>query len=256
MGIKTFQQRRPSKFSNAKPLVPQDMVLWTDSAGDDHAVPATSALTGRGLHLAQQARRGHQYPQRKNYEGLYWFAGMQQHVWHESLFESTALMHWDFIQDIETIASQPMRIIFESGHEHYPDFFALHQSGDQVLYDVRPERLIDESARFQFAETARVCAKIGWRYEVFSHIEATSKTNMEWLANYRHQRNEPTIEDRERVLNFLAEPKTLAATAKLFDFQYRVRGLPFIYHLMWTGLITFDMQQPLMESTNVWRKKQ
>lgn len=117
--------------------MPGSLVWWLDEDGKERVELATPDLRSESFHVALMARHPKAYPGMRNRHGRYWFASSEQHVWHESLFEATALLWLDFDGDVRSIASQPMKLVFGSGAEHFPDFFAVLRTGEQVLIDVR-----------------------------------------------------------------------------------------------------------------------
>lgn len=185
------RKARPDGFRNLTSIIKRDILVWTDRDGEPRSAPADRGATKLNMHTAQLSRQPAKYQHRKHYEGFYWFSGTQAHVWHESMAEYTALMWWDHHRSIEAIASQPMCIIFADGTRHFPDFFAVHSDGSQVLYDVRPSALLDEKAIAQFEKTRQLCTKTGWNYEVFTGLDRVIRHNLEWMSAFRQKRFEP-----------------------------------------------------------------
>ncbi|WP_105035167.1 TnsA-like heteromeric transposase endonuclease subunit [Cryobacterium aureum] len=246
-------RKGPDGFSGVQPISGGDVIMWTDADGCPRAAPANRAATKLGLHLAQLSRQPAKYQHRRHYEGFYWFSGTGRLVWHESMAEYTALMWWDHRHSIQAIAPQPMCIIFADGSRHYPDFFAVHADGSQVLYDVRPSELIDEKAAAQFQKTEDLCRKTGWRYEVFAGVERVVRHNLEWLAAYRNERCHPDVVLAERVLGFLDHERPFADLLLLLDLKVPAKYVPQLYNMMWNRKIYFDLSEPLSQSTPIWR---
>src|SRR5690625_4642359 len=88
--------------------------------------------------------------------------------------EYTALMYLDHTERLSAVASQPVCFHFADASRHYPDFFALHESGEKVMYDVRPLALVDKTAEEQFAKTSEACERIGWGYAVLHGVSGGS----------------------------------------------------------------------------------
>lgn len=229
----------------------RDLVVWVDHSKTQHAENATPALLHRGIVDARRIRTGYQYKAQRNYHGVYAFGQTGQHVWYESLFEMTALMSLDFTADILSVTSQPMMMQFSDGAVHYPDLFAVHTNGRQVVYDVRPEKLVNPKTAAQFAETKRLCDKVGWGYQLFTHIDPIAKANLEWLAGYRHPRYEPDEATRTRVLAAAEIPTTLRELVRTADLRAPARGAISIYNLLWNRLIIFDMTTQLTTHTTI-----
>lgn len=241
-----------SGLANVPSPAPDDVVFWVSQDGKENVRVASEGLKSEPFHLARQARTAAAYPGRRNYEGLHWFSSTAEHIWHESLFEATALMCWDYRGDVAGVAAQPMRLVFGSGATHFPDFFLLLESGEQVLCDVRPAARIDDATGVQFSETARLCASVGWRYELFTEIDPIRQSNLEWLAAYRHKRFRPADYTRDRIFDLLEMPQPLGSIAKALLPTNTPRALPWIYHMMWMRQIDFAVSKVLNLSTLVW----
>lgn len=246
-------RKRPDGFKNVSSISKLDKLAWTDASGEPRSAPVNKGATKLNLHTAQVSRQPVKYQHRRHYEGYYWFSQTGKLVWYESMVEYTALMWLDYQQSIQSIAAQPMCIFFSDGSRHYPDFFAVHADGSQVLYDVRPLARIDESAALQFEKTKKVCAKAGWRYEVLTGVDQVARHNLEWMAAYRHQRCSPDDVLSERVLEFLSDARPLSEVLRLLDLKTPARCLPQLYHMMWNRHICFDITQPLSLATLIWK---
>jgi len=230
-------------------LVQKDLVVWIDRAKSQHVRSATPALLHEPIQQAKRIRVGHQYKAQRSFHGLYWFEQTGQHIWYESLFEMTALMSLDFFHDIRAISSQPMMMQFAGGKLHFPDLFATHADGRQVVYDVRPAHLIDDAAAEQFAETRRLCGLVGWEYQLFTAIDPIVKNNIEWLAGYRHERHIPRPHIRDRVMTATVHPRSFAELAAVVDAEHPALGAMALYNLLWNRSLAFDMTLPLTTVT-------
>lgn len=235
--------------------MPESLVWWLDEDGRERVERATPDLRSESFDLARMARNPKAYPGMENRHGRYWFASSGQHVWHESLFEATALLWLDFGGDVRSIASQPMKFVFGSGAEHFPDFFALLRSGEQVLIDVRPRKLITKAVQAQFDSTADVCAAVGWTYRILSVFDPVETANLKWIAGYRHPRNRPDALTLRKIVDEFEAPRRLWAGAAFVAGTDRRRQdvLPLIYHLMWSRVLDFNPSLPLAPSTRLWQ---
>jgi hypothetical protein len=145
--LKVSANRRPNNpFAHVQPLPNRTLLAWVDGHGRPHQAAANRKATSIDFHLAGIARQGAKYPNRRNYEGFYWCSQTKSHVWYESMAEYTALMWMDYSYDVAAVASQPMCIVFPDGHRHYPDYFVVLGTGDQLVVDVRPLALVDDKA--------------------------------------------------------------------------------------------------------------
>lgn len=153
--------------------------------------------------------RGRNYQHRRNYEGHYWRLGTSHHVCYESMTKYTSLMYLDHTSQLSAVVTRPVCFYFTDGSRHYAVFFALHESGEKVMYGVRPLSLVDKATEAQFSKTAEVCERIGWAYAALHGVSRAQRHNLEWVAAYRHPRYSPREMDQERLLAFLEKPQML-----------------------------------------------
>jgi hypothetical protein len=226
---------------------------WNDANGAAHEEPATRALLSHDLYLARPNRVGNHYKGQRNYHGHTWFSNTQSLVWHESLFERQALLWLDFTYDIVAVSAQPMKLTFANGREHTPDFMALHSDQRQVVYDVKPAKRITAKYVEQFAETAKVCADVGWGYEVISEFDPIFLGNLLWMSNFRHHNFAPPPEARARLLAALNPSSTIRVAATALSEDYFPAAMGWIQHLAWLGDILFDHTVPLSSTTTLWK---
>jgi hypothetical protein len=229
------------------------VIAWNDATGAVRSSIADKRLLRQGIESARMVRRPVKYKHRRNYEGHYWCAGSGERVWYESMTEYSALMELDHTLRLTKVAAQPFCVLFGDGTRHYPDYFALLDSGRQFVYDVRPEALVDEKAKIQFAKTREVCEQIGWGYQVLHGVTGVRRHNLEWLAGYRHPYVDPGPQIKARILNEASIPIPLGRLAAALDSTQPVRFLPGIYHLLWRGELTHSPSKPLGWHTIVER---
>ena len=231
----------------------QDRVLWYNSAGKTKREAPGRALLTLNMHEAQRARTSQQYKGQPSYHGFYWHSQLDKLIWYESLFEEVAMMWLDFRFSLNGYASQPMVLQFRDGTKHVPDFFAAHADGRQVLYDVKPQALITDRAKTQFENTQRVCDLIGWDYELFTEIDPFVRTNLRFIAGYRHPRYVPEAATRERVLDVFDTPKSYGEVIRHPVFHSPREGTFTICSLIWTHHLRFEMNKLLSEYTLIWK---
>lgn len=223
------------------------LLIYTDGKGD-FSVPVGLHCSSLDLTGAKQSRHPYNYPHRPAYEGSYWFATTGCSVWHESLTERYVLMQLDRAGTIKGIVSQPFCLLFSDGTRHYPDFFADFSTGERMVIDVRSAALMDSETRRKFRLTAEAACQAGWAYEVFGDTTGPLRKNLDWLAPYRRLRYRPTHDEYARIITLLDAPQSMgwiidALTKGPFG------RLGHLYHLMWTGLITFNEDILLNEHT-------
>ncbi len=209
-----------------------------------HAGPE---LTHVQLERSLASREPINYPHKRNYQGFYWFAQLEHLVWYESLVECAALRMLDHFCTIRGISAQPFCIVFPNNLRHYPDYFAVHASGEQVVYDVRPAALLDPKTIQTFVMTESVCQAVGWRYEVLTGAPNRSASqNLEWIAGYRFDRFAPPSAVVESVRAICADPVSIGRAASALGFPTAYAAL---FHLMWKRALFFDLMAPLGDDT-------
>lgn len=246
------KRMKPHPFRNVSALPGRSLITWLDADQNAMSVPADAGARAIEFYSAGITRQPSKYPHRKHYEGRYWCAATGTHVWHESMAEYYSLMWLDHQRDLKKISAQPMHIIFDDGTAHYPDFFALLADGSRVMYDVRPLARINEAVAATFAKTERLCAQIGWDYEVLTGLGTVELHNLEVISGSRHPRYRPDAETAERILEFLTEPRSLLDTTRRLDLRGQAAHIHTLYNLMWQRRIIFDTTIPLNTTTTLW----
>lgn len=229
--------------------VPYDAISWYDDQGKVRTAAADRRATSLGLEKALLSRESPNYPGRPNHPGYYWFACTKRHVRYESMTEYTALMWFDHTYKIKAIAAQPMCLHFRDGTHHFPDFFAVEETGAQILIDVHPADVTDDEDMLTFSKTQVLCDGIGWSYVLFTGLSQTLANNLEWIAAYRNDRYLPPPDVERDVQVFLQKPQILRETALWLGAGNATARIHFLYNLMWHHIVLFDEEQPLSWST-------
>ncbi|MFE7541056.1 hypothetical protein [Streptomyces platensis] len=73
--------------------------------------------------------------------------------------------------------------------------------------------------------------------------------NVRWLAGYRHPRHRDAGGLEQAVLEAFTEPRPLMAGAAAAGEV--LTALPVLYHALWSGRLTADLERPLGEHTLV-----
>ena len=241
----TMKKKTPVLYSTDSTALCE--VLWIAADGNSRDAIATPRLLGEELYLAKKIRTGNRYPKQRNYHGHNWFGNTQQQIWFESLFERHALLWLDHTRDIVAIACQPMMMTFGDGTEHVPDFVALLSDHSQIVYDVKPSRLVPK-AQAQFDKTAALCRTVGWGFEVLSDLPRQLHINLDWIASFRHPRFAAEPDATQVLLDALHTPLPLDEVAALLPALF---GKPAIYHLVWMGQLHLNLNSLLSNSTLV-----
>ena len=222
-------------------------LLWADANGEPQRARINRAAFELPIETAQLARQPAQYFQRHHYEGFYWCAGTRRHHWYESLEEMTALMSLDHQYRLRAVSSQPFELRFDDGSKHTPDFFAVHDDGSRVVYDVKATERIKGDVAEKFALTKDACDQIGWGYEVLTELTRAERHNLEWIASYRRDRYAPTAAETRTIRDLLRTPQPLG------EIRERIPRIHHLYNLMWRREIDFDGSQPLTLHTTLER---
>jgi hypothetical protein len=151
------------------------------------------------------------------------------------------------------IASQPFWLFWDdeaSGRRrsHAPDYFARLVDGRGLVVDCRPAERVKSRDAVAFAETRRACELVGWEYRLVGAPELVAVRNVRWLAGYRHSRY--WLPRQVAALReVFAEPTPLMdGAAAAGD---RIAVLPVLFHLLWCGELTCDLDVRLHEVTVV-----
>jgi hypothetical protein len=225
-----------------------DVIQWLTRRHTVRTERPSAALLHERLWEARQVRRGAQYPNRRNQHGLYYWPRTGEHVWYESGLELASLVDLDHQGEAVHVSAQPFRILFRSPSPvvyHDPDFFAVHTNGDQVVYDVKPASRITPEVAAQFAETARVCAEVGWRHVVLSETHPVRAANLEFLRAGRHARCHPTPDRLEHLRSVFAGGRRFGEGLAMVDRRHPALVMPHVRHLVWHRHLSADLDQHL-----------
>ncbi|ROR55124.1 hypothetical protein EDD41_2378 [Luteococcus japonicus] len=168
----------------------------------------------------------------------------------ESGLEADLLRAVDCDPAIRWLVSQPLKLRWPDGSHHTPDLLTVTAHGDVTVWDVRPEHRQDSRFRAVAEKTAEACRSVGWGYEVFSDEHERRRLNLQWLS---HSRRLPagTRSIADQMLAELdSEPVPLRRlfTGSEADLRLRVA-----WHLIWTGALDCDLDEPLDQDSRVRR---
>ncbi|WP_219806388.1 TnsA-like heteromeric transposase endonuclease subunit [Streptomyces sp. SM12] len=193
---------------------------------------------------------------RRHYSGWYFASTVGRLVAYESRLELARILLADFDRDVVELAAQPFQLTGPDGEiirRHIPDLLLVHADGLVTVVDVKaPSRMKDSKVLAQFEWTRQVCSRQGWAYEVWSGTEAGLLENVRFLAGYR----------RSHLLRAELAPEVLASARQ----QSTIGGIeaalagrfpaevvrPVVLHLVWSGALLADLDEPLGAATKVW----
>jgi hypothetical protein len=184
--------------------------------------------------------------------GRYWAATMKSLVEYESYLECKWFMMLDFDLHVVEFASQPLVFDGVDGRgqrRHTPDVFARRSDGSAWLLDVKnPERLDRAEVRLQAERTARICARLGWDYQMVGEPPAQRWANISWLSGYRRQVH-LGAELMPRLVALARRPVAIGDLLGFVEYPDVARAV--LFHLCWRQVIVFDLDSPLRETTLV-----
>jgi len=147
-------------------------------------------------------------------------------------------------------SSQPFWLSWrdEGRRSHAPDWFARLSDGTGLVVDCKPPGRAGPRDEAAFDLTARVCEHLGWRFRLVREIDPVQRSNVRWLAGYRHPRHllDPIA---SRLVEAFATPSPLLVGAGRAGDPLAV--LPVLYHLLWTGALATDLSRLLSERSPV-----
>ncbi|WP_200419834.1 TnsA-like heteromeric transposase endonuclease subunit [Streptomyces sp. Y2F8-2] len=190
------------------------------------------------------------YKGQKHYSGVYWSATVRDHVIYESRLELARLLFADFDPSVRRIVAQPFLLKAEvdgKPRKHIPDYLLIT---DQVpvVVDVKPlHRLSKPEVAFTFDWTRRVVESRGWQYEVWSEPPTARLENIRFLAGYRRDwLFSPDLLDE--LLGAGLDGVPLGQAPRRLPGRPELHVRPAVHHLLWTGRLFTDLDQPLNTS--------
>ncbi|MCP2353008.1 hypothetical protein HD597_000028 [Nonomuraea thailandensis] len=216
-------------------------LTFLDDAGVEQHAPLAVGWNVQ-FERAAAVRSFPSFRGQRNFPGWWWSATTGEHVGYESWVERDVLMVMDFDQDIVAFASQPFWLTWAADdrvRRHAPDYFARTRDGQGLVVDVRPDDRVDPAASEAFAAMGRACEEVGWKFHRTGGPAPVLRSNLRWLAGYRHRRcyQEELAQD---LLHVFRAPTALLRGAQQVGDQ--LMTLPVLYHLLWTGHLTTDLE--------------
>jgi len=192
-----------------------------------------------------------------HYSGWYWCATSGAHVIYESRLELARLLLADFDPRVVAVAAQPFLVTSDAGRRrrrHVPDFLLIDADGLVSVVNVKPaEQLADPKVAEALGWAAGLFTGRGWRHEIWSGACVTLLANVRFLAAYRRA---------DRV-----DPDAVAAISSVVTGRVSVGGVeakfqgrfpvevcrPALLHLVWTGVLRAELDEPLSAATALER---
>jgi hypothetical protein len=160
------------------------------------------------------------------------------------------LMVLDRDPGVVGLAGRPVRLLW---HNHcgqarswVPQLFARYVDGTALLADCPSHPGVGGERALQAADVvAEACALIGWTYRRLPPLDDILAANLAWLAGYRHPRNVGRPGLTPAVVEAFARPRPLIEGAEAAGDPLEV--LPAVFHALWHGRVTADLDTPLHE---------
>lgn len=199
----------------------------------------------------------------RHYSGWYWSATVGHHVVYESRLELARLLVADQDRRLCGIVGQPLLLQGRDEtklRRHVPDFLLFRADGSVLVVDVKPSDWLDDpKVTAQFAWTRRLCADIGWDFEVWSGSDPTVIANLRFLAGFRR----PALIDEvvcAQVVAFVSGSERIEVVEdeifNLLDARLSKACIRAgVLHLMWRGDLLADLSAALSGRTEVWPRE-
>jgi hypothetical protein len=191
------------------------------------------------------------YTGQRNFPGLYFAACTGRHIGFESWVERDNMMLLDFSREVRAFSAQPFWLLWPAGgkvRRHVPDLFARLADGGGLVIDVRPDDRIEPEDAEAFEATAAACEPVGWGYRRVGVPDPVLAANIRWLSGYRYPRC-LREEHRAGLLEAFAGPRPLLDGAMTAG--DRIAVLPSLFHLMWAGILSADLESALLEGSSL-----
>lgn len=226
-----------------------DRIQWFDKKLNTHTIRANDPVTALTVAPGERTRKPGKWKGQKPYQGHYWCAGSRNSVFHESMAEYAGMMLIDHLYDIVAVHAQPMLMTFFDGVHCYPDFLAIEADGTRHVIEVHPKALMKPEDEMKFTHAARVCEVLGWRFTLIDQLSDTVRMNLEMMSRYRHHRYTPAQDVEDLILRTAKNHDTFGGLRHALVTDKPGEFIPFLFHLMWKGELTFDLTARFTEHT-------
>ncbi|MEV4872237.1 hypothetical protein [Streptomyces syringium] len=178
-------------------------------------------------------------------------------VWCTSAAQRDAAMLLDFDEDIVCFQSLVAELLWEEDGGQgrrgvvRPAFFARTRDGQRVVI-VHPPAAGEEGALEE--QVVRVAARAArWQVRPLEVPTGVLAESLECLAHFRSADLAPDPELRRELLELFAAPCSLLSGAAACS--KGATALGHVWHLLWTGDLTWHRSVPLLPSSTAWTSK-
>jgi hypothetical protein len=152
--------------------------------------------------------------------------------------------------DVTGLAGRPVRLLWRDRRGRtrswVPQLFARRADGTALLADCPGHTGAGGERALGAAQVvAQACADIGWTYRRLSPLDDVLAANLKWLAGYRHPRNAGRPGLMAAVVEAFTRPRPLIEGTEAAGDPIEV--LPCVFHALWHGQLTADLDMPLHE---------
>ncbi|GAA1589889.1 hypothetical protein GCM10009828_013250 [Actinoplanes couchii] len=154
------------------------------------------------------------------------------------------------------IVSQPFLLSLQTDRvrRHVPDYLLL-TTGNPAVVDVKPARYVEHpKIAPTLSWTREIVEGRGWDYRVEVEPPRVRLENVRFLAGYRRAwliPEEPLARLREKNL----DGTTLGDAFKCLPDIPEPYVRAAVLHLLWTGHLVTDLDQPLDSSQKIWERQ-
>ncbi|MFF7717655.1 TnsA-like heteromeric transposase endonuclease subunit [Streptomyces sp. NPDC007988] len=189
-------------------------------------------------------------PGRRWGPGLWWSATTGRHVAAGSNAMRARLMALDRNPEVTGLAGRPVRLLWHERRGRVrswvPQLFARYRNGTALLADCPSHAGAGGERALAAAEAvSAACEEIGWTYRRLPPLDDVLAANLKWLAGYRHPRNQQRPGLMPAVLEAFTHPRPLLEGAEAAGDPLEV--LPALFHALWHGQLTTNLNAPLHE---------
>ncbi|MEW2636060.1 TnsA-like heteromeric transposase endonuclease subunit [Streptomyces sp. NPDC048389] len=225
---------------------------FVEQAGTERRMPWAEAARGVCWEECGPVRR---FPVRRGKRmapGWWWSATDGRLVHYASGVMRTQVMLLDHDPSVVAIACRPVELTWP-GHDggwvrHAPHLMARLADGSGLLADCAGRGDISPRLASRAAVLEVAAAAVGWRYQVLRPPDPVLTANVRWLAGYRHPRYRGG-ELAVRAAEVFRRPRPLIEG--VHELGDPVQVFPVVFHALWHGDLSAQLEKPLHERVNV-----
>ncbi|MFE4023461.1 TnsA-like heteromeric transposase endonuclease subunit [Streptomyces sp. NPDC059101] len=187
--------------------------------------------------------------------GWWWSATMGRLVPYASAAMRLHVMLLDRDPRVIGLAARPLELRWREPagvRAHAPQLMLRLADGQGVLADCTTRAELSGRQRSLAAVVGEICAAVGWRYWVLGPVDPVYRGNMVWLAGYRHPRYHGGQQLAAALQQGFAECTPLSEGVHGMGDPLVV--LPALFHALWAGQLTADLDAPMHERMLVWAR--